>query len=136
MVITISYQPQHLAPPFAYAAVFKFEIGSKEITAELTLEYLGRDTISLDELKAEGFTKNDDYSWRGVIDPKWKADILSFSTLQIQSEPDSEIYLHIAIEDEQKGFAKDIQSADVLFQELLQAVIEQDQIEAPLKIQL
>lgn len=136
MTITLSYQPQFLAPPFAYAAVFKFTLGNDEIATQLDLEYLGRESVSPDELKAEGFTQDDDYSWRGIIDLNWKSDILSFTTMERCAEPDSENYLHIEVDKEHKGFPKNIKKADTLFQELLQVVIEQDQIEAPLSIQL
>jgi hypothetical protein len=136
MKITLSYQPQQLQPPNAYAAVLQCVTQDHAIEAKFDLEYLGRESISKEELKAEGFTENDDYSWKGNIDLGWKKDIISFATMDILPEPDNEIYLHIEVDDVKKGFAKNIDEADVLFQEILQAIIEQDQIEAPLDLKI
>ncbi|MEP0985185.1 hypothetical protein [Ekhidna sp.] len=136
MKITLSYQPQLLSPPYAYAAVLKFDSSGDEIETEFEIAYLNRDLISIDAIKSEGFTENDDYSWKGDFNPNWKKDIESFARLKSMEDPDAEIYLHISVNDSELGFPKEIKKADKLFQELMQAIVERDQLELPLQLDL
>lgn len=135
MKLTISYQPQQLPPPFAYACVLDIDISATAIDASLQLEYLDRDTVSDDELRAEGFTRDDDFSWKGQINPKWKGDIEKIAKLSVTENPDANIYLHIALDGRQVGFPKNIGTADLIFQEVFQAILEQAEIESPLAFQ-
>ncbi|WP_420578413.1 hypothetical protein [Ekhidna sp.] len=135
MKITISYQPQHLPPPFAYACVLDIDISATAIDASLQLEYLDRDAVSDDELRAEGFTRDDDFEWNGKISPKWKEDIEQLAKLSVTENPDANIYLHIALDGRQVGFPKNIGTAELIFQEVFQAILEQSEIESPLEFQ-
>ena len=132
MKITISYQTQQLPPPFAYAAVLSVDIA--DMSTKLDLEYLDRDTVSDDELRAEGFTRDDDFHWVGKLNQKWKHDIEGLTKLDMDSEPDAEIYAHVDMNGKALGFPKDISHADLIFQEFLQAILEQAKIEMPLMI--
>lgn len=136
MKITLSYQLQQLPPPFAYAAVFRFELSDGKIAVNLNIEYLGRETITLEEIRAEGFTENDDYTWSGLLNPAWENDILSFNKVETNPNPNEEFYLHIEVDGRPKGYPKNIERANTLFQELLQAVLEVDNLEAPLRVDL
>lgn len=136
MNVTLSYQPQLLSPPFAYAAVLKLTILENKIKAKLDLAYLHRELISIDEIKNEGFTENDDYSWEGELSLNWKQDIELFISMKTKSSPDDEIYLDINVNNSDLGFPSDINWADKLFQELMQAIIEKDGLEMPLTVNL
>ncbi|WP_424960977.1 hypothetical protein [Ekhidna sp.] len=130
MKITISYQPQLQPPPFVYAAVLS--VDTVDMDAKLDLEYLDRDTVSDDELSAEGFTHDDDFHWTGKLNQKWKHDIEGLTKLDMHSEPDAEIYAHVDLNGRALGFPKDITHSDLIFQEILQAILEQAKIEMPL----
>ena len=137
MRITLSYQKQTLPPPFAYAAVLHLETDSgNEIATDLSLEYLDRDELSEDELRAEGFTRDDDYAWKGTMHKHWIQDVESMKKMAFSDTPDPETYLHVQIDQVDFGFPKEIARAEMLFQELLQAILEQSSIEAPLRISL
>lgn len=136
MKLTLSYQPLELLPPFAYAAVFKIEVEDEAISALLDIEYLGREHVSDDELKAEGFTKNDDFSWSGELDARWKHDLVYFENQDTQSEPDEHTYLHIHVNGVDKGFPKHVGETEMRFQELMQAVLETSEIESPLEAEV
>ncbi|WP_420319104.1 hypothetical protein [Ekhidna sp.] len=135
MKAKISYQPLDLSAPYAYAAVMDIELKDEGVLIQLEVEYVGRDSMSIQALKDLGFTENDDYSWKGIIDENWKEDILSFFEMKLALDSDNEIYLHIS-RDTISGFPVEINRADALFHELLQAILEKDNLEAPLEISL
>ena len=135
MNIKLSYQPQNLAPPQAYASVMLIEIAKGYVNLEFNLEYLGRDGISDDELRAEGFTRNDGFSWSGEVSTDWIADIESIKGFNFTSEPHPETYMHIEIDNVAVGFPSEIEFTELLFQELMQSILEKEEIEAPLFIE-
>lgn len=135
MKITISYQPQQFPPPFAYACVLDIDLSATAINASLQLEYLNRDAVSDDELRAEGFTRDDDFEWKGQIDLKWKDDIEQLSKLSVTENPDENIYLHISLDNKPVAFPKNIGIADLIFQEIFQAILESAEIESLLEFQ-
>lgn len=131
MKIILSYQPQQLPPPFAYAAVLS--VDTSDMSTDLKLEYLDRDTVSDDELRAEGFTRNDDFHWTGRLNQKWKEDIVELTELDMDADPNTDIYAHVDLDGNSLGFPKDITQAELIFQEVLQATLEQEKIEMPLE---
>ncbi|MEP1032405.1 hypothetical protein [Ekhidna sp.] len=135
MKIILSYQPQLLSPPFAYATVMQIDSTANQLKVEFNLEYLGRDTISDDELHSEGFTRTDDFSWNGEISSNWKTDSESFHQFPFDDEPNSETYLHVGVDGKEYGFPRDIERAELIFQELMQAILEKAEREAPLHLE-
>ncbi|MEO9484663.1 MAG: hypothetical protein ABJG47_14490 [Ekhidna sp.] len=135
MKTTISYQNQLLPPPYAYAAVLQIEMSQENAYAQFDLEYLGRESVSDDELKSEGFTRADDFSWKGEISNAWKEDIDSFEQYSYDDEPNEATYLHIESNGESKGFPTDIKKAEVIFHELMQAILEKSKLESPLYLE-
>ena len=79
----------------------------------------------------KGFTRSDDLSWTGEISTQWDADIASFQHYTFEQEPNDASYLHI-VDESLLGFPKQIEQAELVFQELLQAILETAEIEAPL----
>ncbi|MEO9872665.1 MAG: hypothetical protein ABJF63_19440, partial [Ekhidna sp.] len=134
MNIKLSYQPQQLPPPFAYAAVMEFESAENKLFLNLDLKYLEREELTDDELRAEGFTRNDDLIWKGEVNTRWLEDIKLLGEMKMSSEPNNENYLHIEKDDLILGFPSNIILANALFQELLQVVLEIAGIESPLKV--
>lgn len=132
MKLTLSYQTQHLPPPFAYAVVIVFNKSDNKTSVTFNLEYLDRASVSDDELRAEGFSRSDDLSWSGELNTKWSSDIESFQHFGFEEEPNDTSYLHIALDGSLLGFPKQIEQAELVFQELLQAILETAEIEAPL----
>ncbi len=135
MNIILSFQPQQLPPPFAYAAVMNITIQKNQTSMALELTYLDRESVSPDELRAEGFTENDDFNWEGEISSSWNLDLKLLAQSAFNADPNNEIYLHVEVDNIKKGFPVEISKAEMLFQELMQAVLEKSQIEAPLHLQ-
>lgn len=137
MKITLSYQPQQLPPPFAYAAVMQLQTDNGEmIDVQFNLEYLDRDELSDDELRAEGFTRDDNFGWKGKLSSNWKADVENLTTQTFETTPHPDTYLHVHVDGTDYNFPKEIEYAEILFQELMQGILEQAKIEAPLELEL
>lgn len=130
MNITLSFQRQELPPPFAYAAVIVIE-GESEIQVTYSREYLGRGDLSNDEIEAEGFSENDDFTWEGILDTVWLKELKWFNTCELSDSPDDNIYLHIKRKDGD-GFPKDGENSSLTFELLQQAILEKGEVEMPL----
>ncbi len=137
MRIILSYQTQQLPAPYAYAAVMTIDTKNQGmLDVEFSLEYLDRDELSDDELHAEGFTRNDNFEWKGEITNQWRDEVEGLKDLSYKQEPHSDVYLHVAIDEKSLNFPEQIDQADMLFQELLQAILEKAELEAPLSIEI
>ena len=136
---SIKYQTaENLSPPFAHAIELSGEIEqNKELSLSFELTYLGREQLSEEEITDEGFSMNDDFSWKGTLPDVWK-DILfgnlkSTKPLRIQGlEPHQDFW---QIEFESRPFYPS--NADKLFyliEEIQQAVFEKAERELPLNL--
>ncbi|WP_436516456.1 hypothetical protein [Ekhidna sp. To15] len=134
MRITLSYQTQSIPPPYAYAAVLSINTEKNALDVNFNLEYLGRDEMSDEELKSEGFTHDDNIIWAGKLSKKWVIEVENLKHSSYNVEPDDETYLHVEIDGKELNFPKDIKQAEMLFQELMQAILEMAKIESPLSL--
>ena len=138
MNFEIAYQTQDLPPPFAYAFVIKGSTDSNyHFQVSLEFAYIGRDELSDEELRAEGFSRNDDFSWQGEVASGW-AVALEGTLLpsSFQEEPDPLTYIHLSINGRRMGFPSKIDEANLLVQEFLQAILETSNREHPLSLRL
>lgn len=136
MKVQVSYQTLQLPPPFAFAYTMKLEFLENELKIKYDLEYLNRDEISREEIEEEGYSDDDDYSWRGSLGKVW-VDTLKDEFAKIDLEEESEefsIYLHVEIENGRSGLAVHAEEWDYKLQELIQAIYEKSGIEDKLKI--
>ena len=130
MKLKLSYQTQHLPAPYAFSATFSVEI-SEVIHVALVLTYLDREDLSEEEILAEGYSLEDDFSWEGQLGANWIYPIKELVRKERTQEPLDSFYLHIAVDDEE-WFPAVVD--DVVVQDLLQAVFEAKKKEAPLTI--
>ena len=131
MKLVLSYQTQNLPAPYAYAVVADIEIADK-LVIDFTLTYLDRQDLSDEEIVGEGFTNEDDFSWKGTLGHVWVELINDLVRHNRDDRPMGDFYLHIA--DDHAGFP-DI-TDDLIVQELIQAVYEAGGHEAPLSISI
>lgn len=136
MKVQVSYQTLQLPPPFAFAYTLKMEFLENELKVKYDLEYLNREDLSREEIEAEGYSEDDDFSWRGSLGKVW-VDTLKEGFEKIDLEEESEdfnVYLHVAIEGSRSGLAVHAEDWDYRLQELIQAVYEKSGIEDQLKM--
>lgn len=140
MIVNISYQTLLLPPPFAFAYTLKMDFQETEIRIKYDLEFLNRDEITLDEIEAEGYSKNDDYSWQGTLGKEWIDDLKNdLSQIELEEESDDiNIYLYAEIKfddgESDSGQVLLAEDWDYRLQELIQAIYEKDGIEEKLKM--
>ncbi|HOY94267.1 MAG TPA: hypothetical protein PK509_00925 [Catalimonadaceae bacterium] len=123
--------------PHAFHALVRLELTSGgKLKAEFTQEYIDRDEIPLDEIEAEGFSENDDFSWKGNLPKFWLDNLLQIhqKTEWIEAvnsqvlfmEPDSTEWISPTVEKDWIRFTE----------ELIQACLEEGGKELPMEMTL
>ncbi|WP_461088324.1 hypothetical protein [Spirosoma gilvum] len=71
--LQIRFQTARSLPaPYAYFYTLTARpVGTNSLQVELVVTYPDRDDIDDDELEAEGYTRNDDFSWKGQLPKTW-----------------------------------------------------------------
>ena len=131
MKLELSYQTQNLPAPFAFAAYFSIQWSDAMAQVDFNLTYLDREGLSEEEIAAEGFSDEDDFTWSGELGSNWIPVWESLLSQPFQKQPLDDFYLHVSSE-ARTGYPA-IES-DMIIQELLQAVFEQSKKEAPLEV--
>ncbi len=138
---SLKYQTaENLPAPFAHAIEINGVFAQNgntplELTFELT--YLDREEFTEEELLEEGFSLNDNFSWKGTLPTIWSdiifGNLKSANVLNIKSlEPHQEFW---QVDFEEKSFyPKDTEQFKYLIEELQQAVYEKAEREFPLRL--
>ncbi len=134
---SLKYQTaENIPAPFAHAIEINGNFDQDlELSFELT--YLDREDMTEDELMDEGFTANDDFTWKGTLPKVWSDVVLgslkSANVLNIKSlEPHQDFW---QVDFEGKSFyPKNTDAFKYLIEELQQAVYEKAGREAALKL--
>lgn len=131
-------------PPYHYAYTLEVDLADKNTPANYAIRYLHREELSEEEILDEGFTPNDDWSWKGTLPQNWRNALLE--QIKKQSWPtkpekpgEGEAALEIRLlgEDEKAlfdGKPADIASWEYFLQELIQAMYEISGKEAPFEL--
>lgn len=134
---SLKYQTaENIPAPFAHAIEIN---GSFDQDLELSFEltYLDREDLTEDELFDEGFSSNDDFTWKGTLPKVWSdvffGSLKSANELKIKSlEPHQDFW---QVDFEGKSFyPKNTDAFKYLIEEVQQAVYEKAGREASLKL--
>jgi hypothetical protein len=126
--------------PFSHQILLKMQFAGQGIEVDFQIAYIDREDLSEEEILEEGFSLNDDYSWKGQIDNAWLEPIKEI----LKKTPNK--FNHKALEEEMNFFEIEVnqQSAgnpinqtdwEYFFQELIQAIYETSQKEAPFHLE-
>jgi hypothetical protein len=129
--------PADVSPPHAYHAMIRLEeIQNSDLVVRFSQEFVDREGIPEDEIVAEGFTLEDDFTWEGnlprfwmemadklVKNTSWKA---ATQTQVLLQDPGSEDWLSPVDSKRWITFAE----------ELIQACLEQGGKELPMELTL
>lgn len=137
-----------IPPPFHYTYELQVNLAEEDSGEDSIISYevryLHREELTEDEILDEGFTLHDDWAWKGNLPLHWQKALLS--QIEKQSWPkkpekieEGEAGLLISLigKDEQvlfEGVPADIGSWEYFLQELIQAVYELAQREAPFEL--
>ncbi len=136
---SIKYQTaEMISPPYSYAIEINGKIAQNqdlEISFEQT--YLHREGLTIDEVEEEGFTQNDDFSWKGELSLVWN-DIFygyfkSSKPLKINELKDEQDFWELNFEN-RTWFPTDSDEWKYIVEEIQQAVYEKAGLESPLNL--
>jgi hypothetical protein len=139
---SLKYQTaENLPAPYAHAIEINGVIGQNQVANDLEisfeLTYLAREEFTEDELLEEGFSLNDDFSWKGTLPKIWSdvvfGSLKSANELFIKSLEPHQDFWQVDFEGE-TFYPKDTDQFKYLIEELQQAVYEKAEKEAILKL--
>jgi hypothetical protein len=133
-----------IPPPYAHKYSLKGTVNrADELHMQFRIEYIERDELIDEEILGEGFTLNDDFSWEGSLLPVWTEELRALAaktaftkSARPASEAENQFWLSLEYRDgsTQLGKPKDRETWEYIAQELIQAIYETAQMEAPLKL--
>lgn len=143
--LSFRYQTARSLPaPYAYFCTLTARsAASNALQIDLTMTYPDRDDIDEDELIAEGFSRDDDFSWSGPLPKAW-LDSLAHLTAKTRLRPfreddlgEDDDFWDLKIGDDkttQQGQPDNADDWQYLLQELIQAIYERMGRERPFMV--
>ncbi|MBD2701987.1 hypothetical protein IC229_15160 [Spirosoma sp. BT702] len=134
--LQIRYQTARSLPaPYAYFYTLSLtSAGASGLQVELAITYPDREDIDDDELIAEGFTRDDDFSWSGQLPKVWLETVAALVTktrlrpLNEDELGEDDDFWEITVDtqgkEQQKGAPANADQWQYLVQELIQAAYE------------
>lgn len=131
-------------PPYHYAYQLEIKPGEPDTPCSYAIQYLHREELSEDEILEEGFTLNDDWKWQGNLPQKWQEALLDLIKKQSwpkkPEKPKAETSLMlISLSNREgkvlfEGIPADPNLWEYFIQELIQAIYELAEKEAPFRL--
>lgn len=69
--IVLEYNSGIAPPPYSHVFRLSLDWSKGDLYVELELHYTDREDLTPDEIFDEGFTQNDDYSYKGLLNSTW-----------------------------------------------------------------
>ena len=140
--LSLRYQTARSLPaPYAYFCTLSAQaVSQNALQIDLAMTYPDRDDIDDDELIAEGFTRDDDFTWSGQLPRAWLDSLTSLATkTRLQSVDEDELdedtdFWDLTIstdQDSRQGRPGNADDWQYLLQELVQATYERIGRERP-----
>lgn len=136
--LQIRYQTARSLPaPYAYFYTLTAKPVGSDVQIDLVLTYPDRDDIDEDELMAEGFTRDDDFSWSGRLPGAWLrvlTDVADTTRLQPVAEEqlnEEDDFWAVTLDGGKPGRPANADDWQYIIQELIQATYEADKRERP-----
>lgn len=136
--LVISYRTaQDLPAPHAFQAEISLIPTPEGLQVDFSREYIERDLLEKQEIEAEGFSHDDDFSWSGHLPQIW-LDELSQLLAQTHLLPLEPKQLHLVWESDQKIAGRPENEMEWLFfaEQMIQACLEAGGKELPMELVL
>lgn len=142
--VTIKFQTASIMPaPYAYFYTLILENRASQLGVELDMRYLDRDELDEDSILDEGFTMNDDYSWKGQLPQQWaqvlESRLLPKNLSRKNRNTDNDNFIEIELKDAAGNvdnfFPVNIEDWDYFQHEMIQAVFEASGKEMPFELE-
>ena len=137
--IIIEFDSGIVPPPFSHFYRLALDWRERTLEADFEIHYTNREDLTEEEILDEGFTPDDNFSFRGELDYVWKKVISQeFEKTKWSGRPPEEGGLSItAVTDGKPGTAKAPENQEawqMLAQDVIQAIFETAKKEAPLTV--
>jgi hypothetical protein len=73
--LVLEYDSGIIPPPYSHVFRLSLDWSKGDLYVELDLHYTDREDLTQDEILDEGFTQNDDYSYKGLLNSIWIKNI-------------------------------------------------------------
>jgi hypothetical protein len=130
------YKDDTIPPPYKNTYSLEVRSVSDGLLVDYDLKYLERETVDEDEIYLEGFTSNDDFSWKGKLGLSWKKFMEEFvRDSSFKAKTQSHIPLKVEIPGtENPRTPENPEDWQYVLQEFTQAIFEEAGKEAALEI--
>jgi hypothetical protein len=132
--IHIKFNSQALPAPYAHDCDIHINFSENDdVLVKASLLYVGRDSLTQEEIWEEGFSGEDDFFWEGKLEKVWQAYLQEALDLKDSSasSPGEAIEI-IATSNKEKVYIHNKRHWIYIMQEILQAIYETAYLEAPL----
>lgn len=135
----MEYDSGIVPPPYSHVFRLALDWANGNLKADLVLHYTEREDLSEEEIFDEGFTPNDDYTYKGDLNSVWTKPLLQLYDRTRWTSKDIEDG-GITVTAVEKGKDEGVQIPSnqeewqLMAQDLIQAIYETVKKEAPLKI--
>lgn len=133
-----------IPPPYSHRYSLKGTVNQDGgLDVVFDIQYLDRDELTDDEVISEGFTLQDDFRWAGGLLPVWTEEVQKLAQKTIinktnrpAEETENRFWLNLEMDagSPPLGKPRNREGWEYAAQELIQAIYETAQIEAPLKL--
>jgi hypothetical protein len=137
--LVLEYDSGIIPPPYSHVFRLSLDWSKGDLYVELDLHYTDREDLTQDEILDEGFTQNDDYSYKGLLNSVWIKTIKAeFEKSKWSGKSLEEGGISIKpIENSKETKAKipaNQEEWQLIAQDLIQAIYETTKKEAPLTV--
>lgn len=138
--LQIKYETADIIPaPYCNQILLSLEQKTEGLSADFQIVYTYRDDLTEEDLYDEGFTSEDDFSWKGILNKAWRTAIeqLLAKTPERPNHKaleEEENFLEISVGKNFEGRPQNQAEWEYLLQELMQAVYETAQKEKNLSL--
>ncbi|ABG59146.1 hypothetical protein [Cytophaga hutchinsonii] len=122
--ITIEYNYLDLPAPFCYTKKLKITPTATGLHTEYALEYIDREDFSQEELEDEGFSGDDNESWKGDLHTNWLETLDHLTTIKRGEKASSANECIVHIDGEVFDTYGNESRWDYFIQEITQAIYE------------
>lgn len=131
---------ENVPPPYSYYYHLFGQIENKQLHVNLEWVYLHREDLTLEEIQEEGFTGQDDFNWKGEINPIWinlfESQLIKTKLVTLTKKEHA--FLEVKAEGKEgnlfKGEPQNKKAWEYFMQEFIQAIFEASGKETPLTI--
>lgn len=137
--LVLEYDSGIIPPPYSHVFRLALDWSKGDLSAALDLHYTEREELSEEEIFDEGFTPNDDYSYKGELNSVWIKPLQQlFDKTRWTSKDIEDGGITVTViekgKDEGVKIPSNQEEWQLMAQDLIQAIYETVKKEAPLKI--